>query len=105
MAVEVQQVLDFLGRPEDRQLSRTIEEAVPVIETMVRAYTRGRGFDSPEPEIDAVILTATARLVTNTGQLPIDETAGPYSRSIRGAFVGWTTGELAVLNRYRVRAR
>jgi len=86
--------------------STAVEQAVPVITVMARAYTRGRGFEAGEPcdEIAAVITLAAARLAANTAQLPIDHTAGPFSQSIRGAFGGWTLAELAVLNRYRVRA-
>lgn len=87
--------------------STAVEQAVPVITTMVRAYTRGRGFDAygeANDELAAVITTAAARLAANTAQLATDTTAGPFSRSIRGSFQGWTVAELAVLNRYRVRA-
>ncbi len=71
---------------------------------MVRAYTRGNGFDvygEPDYDLEAVIVTATARLVTNPGQIAQDQTAGPYTQSLRGGFTGWTLAELAILNRYR----
>lgn len=108
MAVTSEQVLELLGRPGDTALAGSIQQAIPIITTMARAYTRGRGFDhwsDPSEELESVIATAAARLASNPTQLPIDETAGPFSRSLRGAFTGWTIGELAVLNRYRARAQ
>ena len=60
---------------------------------------------TPNQDIAAVIVTASARLAANTGQLPFDETAGPFSRSLRGALQGWTLAEQIILNRYRVRAQ
>jgi hypothetical protein len=79
---------------------------VPIVTALAKGYTRGRGFDgvTPNQDVAAVIVTASARLAANTGQLPVDEVTGPFSRSVRGAFQGWTLAELIVLNRYRVRA-
>lgn len=79
------------------------------IAAMAHAYTRGRGFaygevTMPAPDVDAVIATASMRLAANPGQLPIDRTTGPFSESIKAGFSGWTLAELAVLDRYRVRA-
>ena len=84
-----------------------VETVVPVVTTMAKSYTRGHGFDGNEPneEIAAVIVTASARLAANPAQLATDQTAGPFSRSIRGGFDGWTLAEQIVLNRYRVRAQ
>ncbi|MGV0732868.1 hypothetical protein [Mycolicibacter sinensis] len=78
-----------------------------VVTVMARAYTRGNGFTNGEPneEITAVIVTAATRLAANTAGFPIDQTAGDYSQSLRGAFGGWTLAEQFVLNRYRVRAQ
>lgn len=101
-------VLAFLGRPGDTTLTGVAENAIPVITVMVKAYTRGNGFDAygePDEDLESVIVTASARMASNPSGLATDETAGPFSRSIRGAFNGWTLGELAVLNRYRVRAQ
>ncbi len=106
--VTPEQVLLFLGRPGDDTLSGSAEQAIPIVTTMVRAYTRGNGFwggEDPQEDVEAVIVSATARLVSNPSQLANDETAGPFSRSLRGAFTGWTLAELAVLNRYRTRAQ
>ncbi|KUI43911.1 hypothetical protein AU197_21135 [Mycobacterium sp. IS-1590] len=104
--VDAEQVLLFLGRPDDTSVEGSAEQAIPVITTMVKAYTRGNGFDvlgEPNEELEAVIVTATARLVTNPGQLAHDQAAGPFTQSLRGGFTGWTLAELAVLNRYRRR--
>jgi hypothetical protein len=105
--VEPEQVLLFLGRPNDTTLEVSVEQAIPVVTTMVKAYTRGNGFDQYgdlSEELDAVIVTAAARLVTNPGQLAVDQAAGPFTQSLRGGFTGWTLAELAVLNRYRRRS-
>ena len=80
---------------------------MPIVTVLAKSYTRGNGFDGNEPntEIAAVIVTASARLAANPAQLATDHTAGPFSRSIRGGFDGWTLAEQIVLNRYRVRAQ
>lgn len=68
---------------------------------MVRAYTRGGGFTpDPNPELEAVIVTATARLLANPEQIA----TGVGSVQIHGGFKGFNLAELAVLNRYRKRA-
>lgn len=79
---------------------------VPIIATMVKAYTRGHGFNGNEPntELTAVIATASARLAANATQTNQNLTAGPFGRDLRSFFAGWTLAELSVLNRYRVRA-
>ncbi len=84
-----------------------VETIVPIVTALAKGYTRGRGFTgaTPTQDIAAVIVTAAARLAANTGQLPVDETAGPFSRSLRAAFQGWTLAEQIILNRYRVRAQ
>ncbi|MFN8101612.1 MAG: hypothetical protein U0Q20_08430 [Mycobacterium sp.] len=79
---------------------------VPIVTTMAKAYTRGRGFTESEPneEIAAVIATASARLAANGEQLAgkrVDDVEVRYSLA---STFGWTLAELAVLNRYRVTA-
>lgn len=106
--VRPEHILAFLGRPGDDTLAGSAEQAIPVVTTMVRAYTRGNGFwegNDPLEDVEAVIVSATARLISNPSQLAHDETAGPFARSLRGAFTGWTLAELAILNRYRTRAQ
>ena len=103
--VDAEQVLLFLGRPNDTALEQSAEQAIPVVSTMVRAYVRGTGEGwTPNDELEAVVVTATARLITNPGQIPVDQATGPFTQSLRGSFTGWTLAELAVLNRYRKRA-
>jgi hypothetical protein len=77
-----------------------------IVSAMASSYTRGRGFTAgvPNDEIKAVILTASARLISNTTGLLYDEGEGPSQLSYRSAFSGWTVAELFVLNRYRVTA-
>jgi hypothetical protein len=84
-------------------LSGSAEQAIPIVTTLVKAYVRG-GADwdaSDYEDVEAVIVTASARLVTNPGQIATDQAAGPFTQSLRGGFTGWTLAELAVLNRYR----
>ena len=83
-----------------------VATVVPIVTTMAKAYTRGRGFDGNEPndEIAAVITTAAARLAANGNGLQakrVDDVEYQYSRD---GFGGWTIAEQIVLNRYRVRA-
>jgi hypothetical protein len=105
MAVDAEQVAAFLGKPDDAATIATAEQAIPVVTVMAKAYVRGGAGWVPNDELDAVIVTATARMVSNPGQLPVDMTAGSFGHSIRGAFQGWTLAELFVLNRYRKRAK
>jgi hypothetical protein len=83
-----------------------VATVVPIVSALAKGYTRGRGFDgvTPNKDVAAVIVTASARLAANTGQLPVDQATGPFSRRVRDAFQGWTLAETFVLNRYRKRA-
>lgn len=95
-----ERVGSFLGRDDDFY---HLYENVQLVLAFVRAYTRGRGFPDngtiPE-DLAAVVVTATARLVTNPAQLE-REHAGEYIAV--GSFAGWTLPELAVLHNYRRR--
>lgn len=93
-------------------LGRTVSSeqgaaVLQVVTAMASAYTRGAGFTNgvPNAEIRAVILAASARLLSNPRGLLMDETEGPAAVSYRSAFTGWTVAESFVLNRYRVRAQ
>lgn len=107
-------VLQLLARQrcgEPEIAIEAIEAAVEQVTALARAYTRGNGFavsfdgGSPNPDISAVIVTAAARLAANPYQFPVELPSGAHSHiSYRGAFTGWTTAELAALNRYRRRA-
>jgi hypothetical protein len=71
---------------------------------MVKAYVRGGSDWQANDELEAVIVTVAARMVSNPSGLAHELTTGPFSHSLRGAFQGWTLAELFVLNRYRKRA-
>lgn len=84
-----------------------VDVVVPLITTLAKSYTRGQGFTGNVPtnaDIEAVIVTASARLAANGSQLRQGTTAGIYTQDLRSSFEGWTLAELAVLNRYRKRA-
>ena len=96
-------VAAFLGRGSDDTLVALAEEHVAILTAMARAYTRDRGFATtgePLDDVAAVIITATARLLANPGQ--IGNTAGPFT--VAGGFTGWSLAETFVLNRYRKRS-
>lgn len=82
-----------------------VNAAISVVSALAKSYTRGVGWDDagePAEDIAAVILTATVRLLVNPSQLD-SESMGPFA--YRGGFSGWSTAELATLNRYRIRAQ
>ena len=63
-------VVAFLGVVDDDVKERAVSH-VQVMYSLVKAYTRGVGFDVdgiPAEDLQTVILTATARLVTNPAQ-------------------------------------
>lgn len=95
----------FVGRELNADQAAAV---IQVVTAMASAYTRGRGFTAGEPNSDdvrAVILSASARLLADTSQITADRQMGPFRVSYRAGFDGWSTAELAVLNRYRERAR
>lgn len=93
----------LLGREVDAGQAAAV---LGIISAMASAYTRGQGFVDGEPSNDvrAVILAASARLLTEPSQIVAGEDMGPFTVQYRSAFDGWTVAELAVLDRYRVRA-
>lgn len=107
-ALEVSDVLPLIagnGRQPDPDRVAT---ELHVITALARAYTRGQGFDSdgnPGEDIRAVILIATARFHAHPGQVRANIVKGPQSASFGDGFNAWTLAELAVLHRYRVRAK
>lgn len=93
---------EFTGKPASSQS----EAVIGIVSALAASYTRGQGFTAgvPADDVRAVILSASARLLSDpTGNLR-SETAGPFSKTYGNGFVGWTVAELAVLNRYRARA-
>lgn len=99
--IDGHQVAEFLGQGDDDAVVALAGESLPIITAMARAYTRGNGFEGAEPndEIAAVIVTATARLMSNPEQLQYRVGNVSYQSS----FLGWTLAETFVLNRYRKR--
>ncbi|CAG7845776.1 hypothetical protein USB125703_02051 [Pseudoclavibacter triregionum] len=104
MQATPQQVAQFLGRGDDPETVALAGAHLPIVTAFVYAYTRGRGFFNgmePAPDVAAVIVTATARLVTNPEQVKrvqvadVDETPATLN--------GFTLPELAVLHLYRRR--
>lgn len=104
MAVEAEQVAAFLGKPDDAATLAVAQQAIPIVTVMVRAYVRGGASWESNEELDAVIVTASARMVSNPTGIAYDATAGQFTQSVRGAFQGWTLAEVMVLSRYRKRA-
>lgn len=93
----------FLGRTVDSAQAASV---VQVITSLAKSYTRGQGFTDagPNDDIAAVILTASARLISNSSGLQYSESEGPSAVEFRSAFNGWTLPEMFALNRFRVRA-
>ena len=106
MLVTGETVAAFLGQGQDLPVVLLAEEHLPLVTAFVRAYTGGRGFDvvtgEPTEDVAAVIVTTTARLVTNPTLLE-RETVGTYTAAA-GVLNGFSLPELAVLHRYRRRA-
>ncbi|MTB72789.1 hypothetical protein GGG17_12615 [Arsenicicoccus sp. MKL-02] len=106
MAPTAAKVAQYLGKGDDPSALALAEQSLPVVAQFVRAYTRDEGFDTagvPNDALAAVIVSATARLVTNPEQSRT-VTVGDYSESF-ATFAGFTLPELVTLNRYRRRAR
>jgi len=81
------------------------ELVIPILTTMAKSYTRGRGFDGNEPNEElAAVYTAAARLGSNGRQSAVRDKVDDVEREYRTFFSGWTLAEQIVLNRYRVRA-
>lgn len=98
-------VLAFLGQDEAAPTAQ-IEAHLPIVTAMVKAYTRGRGFDTsgdPDEALAAVIIASTARLVSNPTMTTF--TALDDAQVRQGTFNGWTLPELAILHAYRRRAQ
>lgn len=100
-----QDVAAFLGRGDDTQLVALAGSHLPIVTSMVRRFTRGKGFTggTPDEDLAAVIVSSTARLASNPAGTEY-QASGPFQ--IRpGVFNGWTLPELAILHSYRARAR
>jgi hypothetical protein len=93
----------FVGREVNAEQADAV---ISVVTAQASAYTRGQGFTDGEPNTDvrAVILSASARLITDATQITSQRQMGPFSVAYRTGFDGWSTSELYTLNRYRQRA-
>lgn len=106
----MEEPVDVEPRDVTALLDRTppVQQAVTIVTAMARSYTRGRGFnahDEPAADIAAVITTAAARLAANGKGLLYRHRVDDVETEYRSSFQGWNLAELAVLNRYRRRAR
>lgn len=104
MVPEPLDVAEFLGRDTNTLNIVQAQAHLDTVTAMVKAYTRGQGFDTagvPADDLALVIVASVARLLTNPAHT-VTEQAGPFA--IRQAvFTGWTLPELAVLHSYRRR--
>lgn len=66
-----ERVAAHLGKGGDATVLALAGEHVAIITAMVKAYTRGRGFVGtiPAPDVEAVIVTASARFTANPEQV------------------------------------
>ena len=103
---EPSELAELLGQDDgDAEFLAACRVALTTVTALARSYTRGQGFGPDRAvaeDIAAVILVAGARYVNNPENLKREELDG-YSVT-PSQFVGWSLVELAVLNRYRVRA-
>ncbi|AKK02338.1 hypothetical protein [Corynebacterium epidermidicanis] len=83
------------------------QQALSMAEAFVDAYCRGRHKRGGvlRPGVDAVITAVAARILANPEQIQQREQVGPYSFYRDAGFQGFNLVELAVLNRYRKRAK
>lgn len=100
----VNDLTTFTGEPIAREEQG--KAVLSIVTALASSYTRGMGFDAdgaPADDLRAVILSASARLLTNISGVQA-ESLGPFSVRYGDGF-GWTVAEQCVLNRYRVRAQ
>lgn len=98
-------VCEFLGQ-DDEDFRARADATARFVGQLAFSYTRGRGFVYDDfkgqylvnEDIVAVIVVATARLMSNPAQVD-SESADGWSSS--GGFRGWTIPEMKVLNSYR----
>lgn len=103
-------VVAFMGRTGDPGAEALAAEHVPVMAEIVNAYVRGNGpkrlglglgeFSFP-PDLRAVVITASARLINNPAQVDSESADGYASR---GGFTSFSLAEQAILHRYRRRS-
>lgn len=99
------EVVTWLGLTGQGHTARA-EAMIPEVTAFARAYTRGRGFGpngTMAAEISAVILTVTARAMTNPDGLGKTTITGPFTETMAG-WQGFNLMERLTLDRYRVKA-
>lgn len=93
---------EFIGRDVDAVQANAV---IAVVTALASSYTRGQGFDDGVPDdLRAVILTASARRLADTSGIVEQQRMGPFAVTYQPNGGGWSTSELATLNRYRQRA-
>lgn len=99
------QVGAYLGQGERVATLSLAAAHLPIVTAFVRAYTRGNGFavgtDEPDDALEAVIVSACARLTSNPEQVTHYQMAD-YAEN-PAVLNGFTLPELAVLHLYRRR--
>lgn len=82
-----------------------VTATLSVITALAKSYCRASWTEDEIPEdVAAVIKTSTLRLLANPDQISTSQTMGAFSVDIKGAWVGWSIGELGILHRHRKRA-
>lgn len=95
-------VAAYLGKPGSERYIERATAHVQIVTEYVRAYTRGKGFNDDgaiAPELQAVIVTATAKLTYNPEQVEMFRSGDYMERPQQ--FQGWTLADLGVLKRFR----
>lgn len=97
-------LLQFLGWAADDELTAQADIHAQNAALTVHAYVRGVGFDGGfcAVELAAVVQSVAARMLNNPTQdrrVKVGNLEGTP-----GYFAGFTLGELAILNRFRLRA-
>ncbi|MDJ0337633.1 hypothetical protein [Cryobacterium sp. PH31-O1] len=98
-------VAEYLGRGDEFDFVTLAGRHVVVVSEMVKAYTRGKGFDEysePNTALAAVIVSATARL-SNNPDGTITVSVDDY-QTRRTVFEGFSLIERQVLDSYRRKA-
>lgn len=106
MGVTPEELISFMGdTPVSTEIATT---AIATADALIGGYCRGCHVDRAgdyRDGIKAVVVTVGARIAANPAQVTIRDSAGPFTRARGQGFSGFTLAELAVLNRYRKRAK
>ncbi|MFD6134572.1 hypothetical protein [Isoptericola sp. NPDC060257] len=102
-APSAEQVAGYLGKADEVAIVSLAQQHLPIVTAFVRAYVRGNGFADSEPnaDLEAVIVSACARLTANPEQVSRYQTAD-YAEN-PAVLHGFTLPELAILHLYRRR--